>query len=316
MKKIFRGRSDMNTAAVVILLCAMCFTRGIYAALGSARNEEAIFDTLTRLIDAEIYQLTDLVYKHVEFQKPNSAGLERVFRNRFDLFLGVPREILTSGLDLKDRADFGILNKFFGERDSSAANKSAGGPPPPGGNRTHDEMVTAPGDNATRVKYNNTVPTINAIIKSDGFTTTTTGRMSSNGNNITVLVSSKVDGCPEYTTVDGVHDGATAATITSVSNPRGPRTTPDTTSSERRPATTSLSPGVPRPANKTVIVDNVTGNVCGNNNTERGEHHTDDRGEIVPTTVRRLAAAITNPIGRSSSALSNGISYDYSNYGR
>lgn len=297
--KIFRGRSDMNAAApaaaVVVLLYAVCFTRGIYATLESARNDEAVFDTLVGLIDAEIFQLTGLEYNRVEFRKPNSAGLERVFRNRFDLFLGVPREILTSGLDLEDRADFGILNTFFRERESPAAPQTNGNSsgPPPGG-------LTTP------TNYANNTAT-DAIIKSDTLATTTAGRTASNADNFTVPVPSKVGGCPEYTTVVGVRDGPANATITGVSKPRGPRTIPDTTSRVRRPATTSLLPGATRAANKTVVDDNAVGNVRDDNN----------NGQTVPTSVRRsVAASITNRIGWSSSALSNEISYDYSNYGR
>uniref|UniRef100_A0A2S2QA91 Uncharacterized protein n=1 Tax=Sipha flava TaxID=143950 RepID=A0A2S2QA91_9HEMI len=101
----------MNIVRPVILL--ICFTVKTYGTLGMDERRESIVGILLRTIEKEILEVNDLVRKNVEFKEPRCNGsLERVFRNRLDLFFGVPREVLTSGMDLTN-ADMTVLNEFF-----------------------------------------------------------------------------------------------------------------------------------------------------------------------------------------------------------
>ncbi|VVC31996.1 Hypothetical protein CINCED_3A022636 [Cinara cedri] len=195
--------------AVGLVLCViLCSTRGINAVPGYfAHNEETVFDTLVGLIDADIIEAADLMYKHVKFERPNSGSLERVFRNKFDLFLGVPREILATGLDLRNDDDFDILNEFFRPYASPAipwVNRNENGPPP-----------------------------IEAI---DAFPRTVRA-------NVAGPVPRKFDSLPKFAAFGGRSDDSAATTITGKSNNNGggpPRTIPDRTR-EQRPKT-SLAP--------------------------------------------------------------------------
>lgn len=101
----------MISVKPIILL--ICYTVETYGSLEINGGRESIVHILLDTIEKEILQVNDLVSRNVEFEEPRCGGsLERVFRNRLDLFFGVPREILTSGLDLTD-ADVVVLNEFF-----------------------------------------------------------------------------------------------------------------------------------------------------------------------------------------------------------
>jgi len=74
-------------------------------------NEETIFDTLVKAIDADILQIMNLTCNNEKFKLPYNESLEQVVKNRFYLFVGVPKEILVSGLELRDE-DSTILDKI------------------------------------------------------------------------------------------------------------------------------------------------------------------------------------------------------------
>lgn len=97
----------------VPIILLICFTVKTYGTLGINERRESIVGILLGTIENEIQQLNDLVRRNVKFEQPRCNGsLERVFRSRLDLFFGVPREMLTSGMDLTN-VDVTVLNEFF-----------------------------------------------------------------------------------------------------------------------------------------------------------------------------------------------------------
>jgi len=68
--------------------------------IGRWLGEETIFDTLVKVIDAEILQIKNLTCDNEKFKLPYmlyNEYLGKVVKNRFYLFVGVSKEILVSG---------------------------------------------------------------------------------------------------------------------------------------------------------------------------------------------------------------------------
>lgn len=96
-----------------IIFCFVYFVLEINILLGfNLLDKEVMFDKLVEIIDTEILLVADKIQKNVMFQPPVGSSLENIFRNRLDLFIGVPKEILMSGLDLED-GDFTTVNQSF-----------------------------------------------------------------------------------------------------------------------------------------------------------------------------------------------------------
>lgn len=100
----------MNKLQVVFHL--MCFTLETHELFILSNKEETNFEILAKTIDKDILQLMNLIHINKHFDTPKSENLEDIFRHRYDIFFGIPKEILASSLDLKD-ADLPILNNFF-----------------------------------------------------------------------------------------------------------------------------------------------------------------------------------------------------------
>lgn len=75
-------------------------------------DKEVMFDKLVEIIDTDILLVTDKMHKNVVFQPPIGSSLEDIFRSRLDLFIGVPKELLMTGLDLDD-GDLTTVNQLF-----------------------------------------------------------------------------------------------------------------------------------------------------------------------------------------------------------
>lgn len=75
-------------------------------------DKEVMFDKLVEIIDTDILLVTDKMHKNSAFQPPIGGSLEEIFRNRLDLFIGVPKELLVTGLDLED-GDLSTVDQLF-----------------------------------------------------------------------------------------------------------------------------------------------------------------------------------------------------------
>lgn len=110
---------------LITLSCLAPATSMTSESAGSGRDDESIFDILVGTIDAEILQVMDLTQRGYGsargFEPADGDHLERLFRNRPDLFAGAPREIVASALDLSDSADLSALNEYFAPYSSTAA---------------------------------------------------------------------------------------------------------------------------------------------------------------------------------------------------
>lgn len=80
----------------------MYFAFWIDEFFGFEHANKNIFDILAVTVDAEIIEVNDLILKNVQFEPFNSKSLEHIFRSRPDIYVGVPIEIIVSGLDVND----------------------------------------------------------------------------------------------------------------------------------------------------------------------------------------------------------------------
>lgn len=120
---------------------------------GSDYSEESeVYDIIIETIDTEILRVTDFMHGRLKFKEPDEPDvLEQIFRNRLDLFLGVPKEIMVKGLDLKDTADLSVLDRsFLSHKRAENANETATTTTPPPVSPTTEDRATENDDDLSR----------------------------------------------------------------------------------------------------------------------------------------------------------------------